>query len=59
MANLRNGSEYGGMAGPIQPPPHEPSSAAEQAMLVYATDPANAASTPETAYAAFQKLVKE
>lgn len=57
---LRKGSERGGFRGPLAPPPHSVDDvASEQAMLVYLTDPADPASSPETVYAELQKKVKE
>jgi hypothetical protein len=57
---LRRGSERGGFRGPIAPPPHEvETSAAEQAMLVYMTDPADATSTPEKVLEELMKQVTE
>lgn len=57
---LRRGSERGGFRGPVAPPPHDVAdSAAEQAMLVYMTDPADAASTPESVHAELMKQVTE
>jgi hypothetical protein len=60
MVDLRRGSERGGFRGPIAPPPHDPANSVhEQMMLVYATDPADPTSSPETVYAEWQKQVKE
>jgi hypothetical protein len=59
-SNLHNGSERGGLRGPIAPPPHDVAdNAHEQLMLVYATDPADPTSTPDTVYAELQKQVTE
>jgi len=57
---LRRGSERGGFRGQIAPPPHSVTDvAAEQAHLVYATDPADPASTPEKVYAERMKEATE
>lgn len=56
VADLREGSEYGGVPGSIQPPPHSVlDSVAEQVRLVYLTDPADPTSSPEKEYARIQK----
>lgn len=57
---MRKGSERGGFRGQIAPPPHDVNdSAAEQAYLVYQTDPADETSTPEAVYAEEMKRVRE
>lgn len=59
-SNLSKGSERGGLRGPIAPPPHSVAdNVHEQAMLVYATDPADPTSTPDAVYAELQKQVTE
>lgn len=41
------GSEYGGVPGLVQPPPHEPSGSAQEKLLgIYQTDPAEVTSNP-------------
>lgn len=57
---LTRGSERGGFRGPLAPPPHDVADVPhEQAMLVYMTDPADVASSPDTVYADLQKQVQE
>lgn len=57
---LKKGSERGGFRGPIAPPPHDVAdSVGEQLMLVYATDPADENSGPDTVYAELMKQVRE
>lgn len=59
MADLKSGSQYGGLPGPIAPPPHNflefPH---EQAMLVYSTDAAKADDGIQEAYDRAMKLVE-
>lgn len=59
MADLAEGSQYGGLPGPIAPAPHDVlSKAHEQAMLVYSTDPANPEDGLQEAYDRAMKLVE-
>lgn len=49
MTYPKGGAEYGGYPGLIQPEPHEiTSSATEQLMLAYLSDPADAESSVES-----------
>lgn len=43
--NYREGSEYGGVAGLIQPPPHVPN-ATERLHMIYAIDPTDDGTLP-------------
>lgn len=45
--DYRTGSEFGGVAGLIQPPPHVPD-AAERLHMVYAIDPTDDGTRPDS-----------
>lgn len=45
--DYRTGSEFGGVAGLIQPPPHVPT-ASERLSMIYAIDPQDDGSRPDS-----------
>jgi hypothetical protein len=45
--DYRDGSEYGGVGGRIQPPPHVPT-ASERLAMVYAIDPTDDGTRPDS-----------
>lgn len=47
--DYRDGSEFGGVGGVIQPPPHVPT-ASERLHMVYAIDPLDDGSRPESVF---------
>lgn len=48
--DYRTGSEFGGVVGLIQPPPHVPT-ASERLRMIYAIDPVDAGDRPESVIA--------
>lgn len=59
MADLRTGSQYGGLPGLIAPPPHNIMDFPhEQAMLAVSTDAANPEDGIQEAYDRAMKLVE-